>query len=92
MNFSVQITCEVLTLGFKTTPAALVKVKIGMDSLPFKIPFEVSRNPACQNAMPSFSISGLSATAGFVVATTDLNATGGNIQLTISTKLTIGKY
>ena len=62
-----------------------------MDS-PFKIPFEVSRTPACLNAVPSFSISEFSATAGFLVTTTDLTATGGNVQIITSTKTTIGKY
>jgi hypothetical protein len=61
-----------------------VKFKIGMDSLPFKIPFDVLRTPACPNGIVTFAITGSS-----LVSTTDLTATGGNIQLLSASKADI---
>ena len=55
-----------------------------MDSLPFKIPFDVLRTPACPNGIVTFAITGSS-----LVSTTDLTATGGNIQLLSASKADI---
>ena len=59
--FTVTITCAVSTLEFSnTTPLAssTIKFKIGVDSLPFKMPFDVLRTPACPNGTVTFTIAG----------------------------------
>ena len=46
-NFTVTVTCTVLTLSFTTPPVASTTVRIGIDSQPILLPFATTKFPNC---------------------------------------------
>ena len=60
--------------------------KVGIDTLPFNIPFEVLRTPVCPNNALSFTL------LGDLAVLTDVTPTGGNIQLESVTIDDLGIY
>ena len=47
INFSVTVTCEVLTFSFGTSPTASTTVQVGITTQPVSLPFATTKTPNC---------------------------------------------